>query len=417
MRVLHLGTTDIRGGAARGAYWLHQALGEKDVESMMLVGRKYSEDGSVTAASGALSPLVERLRDGLDPLPLKRYAKTDESFWTVGWLPRDLHRQVDALDPDIVHLHWTGAGFLPVDALAKLGRPLVWTLRDMWAITGGCHYSGACRRYEVSCGFCPQLRSDKERDISRVMWQRKRRAWRNLDLTLVPISTWLADCVRRSRFLPDCPIEVIPNGIDTQVFHPVPKAEAHAAWGLTGDRRYILFGALGALQDQRKGYDEFVQALRHMARDCWSTRAEILVFGDVKPESAGELALPARFLGHIDDDRRLAQLYAAADVMVVPSLQEAFGKTVAEAMACGTPVASFGGTGPADIVTHKRSGYLARRGDPRDLAAGIAWCLGIPERTEALGHEARARAEREYDIHAIAGRYADLYRRKRKAVS
>jgi glycosyltransferase involved in cell wall biosynthesis len=410
-RVLHLCTSDVRGGAARGAYWLHSALRERGVDSRMLVGRKYSSDRNVSTPGGALAPITERVRDRLDALPLRRYAKTDESYWTVGWVPRHIKKSVESLDPDVIHLHWIGGGFLPVSALAGLGRPLVWTLRDMWAFTGGCHYSGTCHRFEVACGACPQLNSGKEHDLSRIVRRRKERAWVNLDLTLVPISRWLAECVRQSGLFPGRPIEIIPNGLDTRVFRPTVRSTARAAWDLPPDKRYILFGALGAVQDQRKGYEKFVEALRHLARACWSTRAEILVFGDLAPDNAAELAIPARFLGHINDDRRLAALYAAADVMVVPSLQEAFGKTVIEAMACGTPVVAFDGTGPADIITHRKTGYLAKPFDARDLATGIAWCLAAPDHTEGMSQAARARAVSHFDISIIADRYTDLYRR------
>ena len=216
----------------------------------------------------------------------------------------------------------------------------------------------------------------------------------------------------QSTLLPERPIEVIPNGIDVGCFTPTPREEARAAWDLPPNKRYILFGALGALTDKRrKGYNHFVEATRILARSCWTTRAEVLVFGDTAPEMERDIALPARFFGHINDDRRLAQLYTAADVMVAPSLQEAFGKTVAEAMACGTPVVAFDGTGPADIVLHQQTGYLASPFDAHDLARGVEWCLATPERSSSLGEAARQRAEAQFDIGAVAGRYADLYRR------
>ncbi len=411
MRVLHLSGSDIRGGAARGTFWLHRALAAQGVDSLMLVGRKYSDDGNVSTVSGALAPVTERLRDLLDPLPLRRYDVTGESFWTLGWLPRRIRGAVDAFAPDVVHLHWIGGGFLPVAALRGLGRPVVWTLRDMWGFTGGCHYTAGCRRYETACGACPQLRSGREDDVSRATARRKQHLWRDVPMTLVPISNWLAGCARRSTVLGRHRIEVIPNGIDVRRFRPVPRAEARAAWDFSPSKRYILFGALGALADARKGYHELVEAARILAHDCWSTRAELVVFGDLAPEGAGELALPARFLGHIDDDDRLAQLYSAGDVMVTPSLQEAFGKTLIEAMACGTPVVAFDGTGPADIVVHHETGWLAAQGNAADLAAGISWCLSDPARTAALGTAARRRAEALFDIDVVAGRYRALYER------
>jgi len=413
MRVLHLSSTDLRGGAARGAYWLHRALEADGVDSHMLVGRKYGTDSRVAALGGRTQRMNEALRGTLDRLPLTLYRKTAASFWTVGWMRRDLGSAIAAYDPDVVHLHWTGAGFLPVSALKSVLYPIVWTLRDMWAITGGCHYTAGCERYRSGCGLCPQLRSTSASDISRLMWTRRAVDWSAIDLNLVPISTWLADCVRASPLFRTTPIDVIPNGIDTGVFSPQPREAACRVWGLDPAYRYILFGAFDALRDDRKGFPQLVEALRHLAGSCWSRRAKLLVFGDLTADTAPELALDARFLGPIHEDRRLASLYAAADVMVVPSVQEAFGKTIVEAMACGTPVVAFAQGGPVDIVSHRESGYLARPVDSADLAAGIAWCVESPERAAELGHAARRRAAEQFDIRIVARRYRELYERLR----
>ena len=409
MRILHISTSDTRGGAARGSYWLHQALCEAGVDSLMLVGRKYSDDERVIPLNGVTARVRERVRDSLDQLPLRGYRKTDESFWTVGWVPRGLGRSVTDLRPDLVHLHWMGGGFMPISALSSLPGPLVWTLRDMWAFTGGCHYTGGCTGYRTECGRCPQLGSSRENDLSRVMLRHKGKAWADLNLWLVPISNWLADCAKRSRLFADVPSRVIPNGVDTRRFWPIPAAEARAAWGLAPDKRYILFGAVGALSDERKGFGQLVEAADILAAACWTSRAEMLVFGDLAPNLSPPLGLKTRFLGPINDDERLAQLYAAADVMVVPSLQEAFGKTLIEAMACGTPVVAFASGGPVDIVTHRENGYLARPFEVADLAHGIAWCLESPGRTEELGRRARRRVEEDFDMSVVVRHYQDLY--------
>jgi len=410
MRVLHVSTSDTRGGAARGSFWLHQALCEAGIDSVMLVGRKYSDDERVIPINGMTARVRERVRDSLDQLPLHGYRKTDESFWTVGWVPRRLSRAVDDLRPDLVHLHWMGGGFMPIRALSGLPQPVVWTLRDMWAFTGGCHYTAGCTGYRTRCGKCPQLNSTRENDLSRAVWMHKSKAWADLNLWLVPISTWLARCARRSSLFAEVPSTVIPNGVDSRRFHPMPSAEARAAWGLAPDKRYVLFGAVGPLSDERKGFGRLAEATRVLAAQCWTTRAELLVFGDYAPDTLPPLGLKTRFLGHIDNDDRLAQLYAGADVMVVPSLQEAFGKTLIEAMACGTPVVAFASGGPMDIVSHKENGYLARPFDAADLARGIDWCLEMPGRTEELGRKARRRVEEDFDMSIIVQHYRDLYR-------
>lgn len=408
MRVLHLAASDIGGGAARGGYFLHRALLAQGCRSEMLVGRKYTDDPSVVELAGAAAPVVEKARAWLDRRPLRRYRKTSESFWTVGWQPRRIGRAVEARDADIVHLHWTGGGFLPLDALRQLSGNVVWTLRDMWAFTGGCHYTAGCERYVRGCGRCPQLRSDRAVDLSSRMWGR-RSVRPGGELRLIAISEWLAGCARRSGLYDDTEIEVIPNGIDTTVFRPEDRDTARKPWGFPTDRKLILFGAVNALHDARKGFSELVAAAGLLASEGWSGKADLIVFGSQAAPGAPAFGLDARFVGRIDDDRILARLYAAADVMVVPSRQEAFGKTVVEAMACGTPVVAFDDGGPREIVDHKKTGYLAQPFEAGDLARGIAWCLKQDARSDPLGPRAREAALSRYDIAAIAARYLSTY--------
>lgn len=409
MRILHISASDTRGGAARGSYWLHQALCEAGVDSLMLVGRKYSDDERVIPLAGAAARVHEWVRDSLDQLPLSGYTKTEASFWTVGWVPRGLARAVKALRPDIVHLHWIGGGFMPIKALTGLTTPVVWTLRDMWAFTGGCHYTAGCTGYRTRCGRCPQLGSTRENDLSRMVWRHKSKAWADLDLWLVPVSNWLAECAKQSSLFADVPVQVIPNGVDSRRFRPVPPAEARAAWGLAPDKHYILFGAIGALSDERKGFGQLVEATDVLAGSRRPTQTELLVFGDIAPDMSPPMGLKTHFLGHIDDDAQLARLYAGSDVMVAPSLQEAFGKTVVESMSCGTPVVAFNSGGPQDIVEHQENGYLARPFEAADLANGINWCLDSPGRTEELGRRARHQVKEKFDMGVVVKRYRDLY--------
>lgn len=411
MRILHLSTFDADSGAARGSLWLHQALLRQGVASQMLVGSKHTDDDTIHAVPGPLAWVGAKLRMRLDDLPLWRYRKTDESFWSIGWLPGRFDRLVAEFAPDIVHLHWVGAGFLPIQALSRLRCPVVWTLRDMWPVTGGCHYTAGCERYQTGCGACPQLRSGDEQDLSRAVWRNKQNHWRNLDLTLVPISRWLGDCVRASPLLRRYPVDVIPNGLDIGKFSPVGKQAGRAAWELPPDRPIIVYGAVNATTDTRKGFAELLTALQILGRDNATGRPLLVVFGDLQPGDIPDYGLETRHVGYIDDNMRLSKLYAAADVAVMPSLQEAFGKTLIEAMACGTPVVAFGGGGPDDIVTHRVDGYLAEPYRPEDLAAGIAWSLAAIAGDADLGARARAKVEAAFDIDVVATRYRDLYER------
>lgn len=408
LRVLHLSTTDIQGGAARGSYWLHRALIADGADSRMLVDRKYSNDNTVIAPANG-GPVIRKLRAIGERLPLRRYDTTGQQFWSTNWVPSRIGRAVRACKPDIVHVHWGGGGFLPVEAMPKLGKPVVWTLRDMWPFTGGCHYTDGCIRYRIGCGSCPQLRSTAEMDLSHRVFQRKLQSWRDGNIWLVPLSNWLADHARSSPLLGGNPMEVIPNGLDTDLFRPADPRIARRTWNLPADRKIILFGAINATKDVRKGYAHLRDAVRRLAADGASEDTMLVMFGTDGLDDADTLGMEVRTVGHIRDDERLAALYAAADVMVVPSLEEAFGKTLIEAMACGTPVVAFDSGGPADIVEHRRTGYLARSFEADDLAAGIAWCLERDGRPAELGRLSRKRVEDNYDIRVVARRYRDLY--------
>ena len=411
MKVLHLSKSDIDGGAARGSFWLHEALKARGVDSSMMVARKFSDDDATIRLPSRLARFTARLRGRLDEWPLRPYRKTDESYWSVNWVPARLGQFVKEMAPDILHLHWVGAGFLPVSALKQFDCPVVWTLRDMWTFTGGCHYTAGCERYRQSCGACPQLRSTDDEDLSRTIWRRKQKYWRDLDLSLVPISGWLGDCARESALFSSCPIEVIPNGLDLDHFRPSDRKQARCLWNLPEDRKIIVYGAVKATQDRRKGFPELLAALKELGRSAAASELLLVVFGDLNPGDVPDTGIETRYVGYIDDDARLSHLYAAADVAVMPSLQEAFGKTIIEAMACGTPVVAFASGGPLDIIDHCRDGYLAAPFSPTDLARGIIWCLDEVSRANDLGARVRAKVEAEFDIGVVADRYRDLYER------
>jgi glycosyltransferase involved in cell wall biosynthesis len=411
MKVLHLCTSDADGGAARGSLWLHEALRRRGVNSLMMVARKSSDDPTILPLPRMSDRLSARIRGVLDDLPLRRYRKTEDSFWSVGWIPGQIGRVIEEVDPDLVHLHWLGAGFLPISALPQIRRPLVWTQRDMWGFTGGCHYTAGCTRYVDQCGACPQLRSEREDDLSRAIFLRKQQHWRGLDLTLVPISSWMGERVRESALFRNSPVEVIPNGLDTRLFQPAPQAEARRAWDLPADRRIMLYGALNATRDRRKGFPELLAAVRRFAATESARDTLLVVFGDDEPEDRPDFGIETRYVGMVRDDARLAQLYSAADLYVMPSLQEAFGKTLIESMACGTPVVAFRSGGSVDIIGHEDDGYLARPFVPDDLALGMEWCLERLRGDDALRRRARAKVEARFDIDIVAGQYCDLYGR------
>ncbi len=405
MKVLHLNTYDIVGGAARAAYRLHKGLQQIGVQSQMLVQTKTSDDYSVIAPTFWLDKVVNKFRPSLAKLTLH----PRQQQFSPQWLPDTVMSRIRQNQPDIINLNWVCDGYLQVETLAKITQPKIWTLMDMWAFTGGCHYSDKCNHYINSCGACPQLHSSKKQDLSNWVWNRKSNTWRNINITIVSPSKWLAKCAASSSLFKDLKIEVIPFGLDINRYKPIPKGVARDILHLAKDKKIILFGAVKATNDLRKGFQLLKTALQDLSQLGYHNQFELIIFGASQPEIPIDLVLKTHYLGELHDDITLQIAYSASDVIIVPSLQEAFGQTATESMACGTPVVAFDGNGLSDIISHQQNGYLAEPFDTGDLAKGIIWILEDGERHLKLSHQAREKAEKEFALELQAKRYLNLF--------
>ncbi len=406
MNILHL-TQYEGGGAGRAALRLHLGLLNASINSSTLVLGKDSDLESVITPAKQIT-LYKLLQSELSDAFLKQFFGRTTPF-CVNATPSLILKQIESLNPDIINLHWIGREFLTIEDLQRLKKPIVWTLHDMWAFTGGCHYNGDCDRYTHSCGACPQLRNSKESDLTRWVWQRKAKAWKNLNLTIVSPSTWLADCAKASSLFKDLPIEVIANGLDTQKYKPFNQQIARELLNLPQDKQLVLFGAFNASKDKRKGFQLLLPALQSLSEAGWSDRLELVVFGASEPEKPVHLGFKTHYLGRLNDDLSLALLYSAADVFVVPSVEDNLPNTVMEAISCGTPCVAFKIGGLPDLIDHQQNGYLAKPFEIEDLATGIAWVLQDKERQQKLRFYAREKTEKAFSLEIQARRYLSLY--------
>jgi glycosyltransferase involved in cell wall biosynthesis len=409
MKVMFLNASDIDGGAARGALRLLHGVREEGVEARLLVQRKTGDDPFVIGPQTNPGKVMAFVRPGLESLYVGLCAGQVEGMYSPALVPDSLPAKTAEFNPDIVHLHWVANGMMRVETLRRFNRPLVWTLHDSWAFTGGCHVPLDCTRYRESCGQCPVLGSSRQHDLSRRLWRRKQRAWHGLDLTVVTPSRWLAECARSSSLFRDTRIEVIPNGLDLRRFKPVDRRIARDLLSLPQERKLILFGGKWITNDRNKGFHLLGEALRGLAGRRGDSTTEVVVFGSSEPAQPPDLGLKTHYLGWLHDDVSIALLYAAADLFVSPSIQENLSYAVMEAMACGTPCVAFDQGGMPDLIDHGRNGYLARPFEPDDLAQGIAWVLADEDRRQALSAEARRKVENEFARERVARRYVDLY--------
>lgn len=375
----------------------------------MAVQRKETDLPWVIGPSGAAERVWNRARPVIDQIPVRAHPARSGAPFSPGMLP-SVPPWRERKDVDLVNLHWVNAGFLTPGAVGRSELPIVWTLHDMWAFTGGCHYTDGCHRYLSGCGRCPVLGSERSTDLSSKRWRQKRKALSGSDITVVTPSAWLAEVARDAPVLSDHPVEVIPNGVDTSVFKPLERRVARSALNLSPDRTLIAFGAVNPMSERRKGAIELLAALRILSSLLDPETVEIVVFGSRAGNNA-DLPLPATFLGHLSDESSLALLYSSVDLCVVPSLQENFANIVIEAMSCGTPIVAFDVDGFPEAIDHGVEGLLATPFSPESLAEAIAELVSDPSRLAQMGSAARLRAERDYSLRRMSSLYQDLFER------
>jgi glycosyltransferase involved in cell wall biosynthesis len=412
LKVVHV-STHVTGGAGRAAYRLHKGLRRIGHDSLMFVRESLSDDPGVMPFKPAVH-LITRIRHGL------RQKRIDREFAQYGFSPADYEVFSDDRSSyngdflaqlpacDVINLHWI-AGFVDYQTFfAKIPRltPVVWTLHDMNAFTGGCHYDLGCDRHVKTCGACPQLGSSNPTDLTRQIWQRKRAAFGRVPskrLHVVSPSQWLARKARESGLGRSFSVSVVPYGIETEDFAPRDRHTARDFLGIPREAAVLLFVS-EELDNRRKGFGLLSQALAGL-----NNMPDLFLLSVGRSTISCDVKIPWLHFGHIDHDRVLSFVYSAADAYVMPSIQDNLPNTVLEAMACGTPVVGFNAGGIPDMVRPGVTGLLAPTGDVQALRVAIAELLQNPERRAAMAANCRRIAVDEYALEVQARRYSQLY--------
>lgn len=415
MRVLHISTSDRKGGAASSAYRLHTALNKKGISSSMYVLRRTVKDPSVDVYRPlpGFFPMMKRylVRNNIkrDFLPYKsRRSEAVAEYYSDDRSPEGLYLPALLPAADIINLHWVSEFLDHTSFFARksINVPVVWRLSDMNPFTGGCHYNEGCERFLIGCGKCPQLVSDEELDLSRRIFERKKKALSSFNsdqMHIIAQSKWIAGEIRRSPILGAFTVHEIPNGIDSDVFFPRNKTFSKDVLGIPAKNRVVLFVADSTLR-KRKGFDLLLGALRRMhdIKDL-----TLLVTGAFSRNFMSDL--DCRFLGEQKDNRFLSVIYSAADIFVISSRQDNLPNTVLEAMACGTPVAGFAVGGIPDMVRQGQTGWLAEPENMESLSDVIRKGLANSAERELFSGNARKLIEKEYSLDLQVQRYTHLY--------
>lgn len=417
MQVVQFNFNDGRGGATRAAMRQHQALLGQGVDSRVHVLSKETERPEVLPfdyRAGTIRRLTRRLRKLVIGRDFARYrAARPEGYEQFSddrvHLGADVFRTLEGAQ--VANLHWI-AGYCDYAAIHRTLRarlPVVWTMHDQNPFTGGCHYDHGCGRFQQGCGRCPQLGSLAEHDLSAQVLVRKRDALSHAGHAFVAVapSRWLAAEAAKSALFRDRRIEVIPYGLDTDLYRPASSVQervsARNEYGLSASDGVILFLASGA-GARRKGFHYLDQAMTGLPeRD----RLTVVSVGGKAPDSSG--AYRHLHLGSIMEEERLAAVYRMADLFVIPSIEDNLPLACQESLACGTPVIGFAAGGIPDMVVDGLTGLSVAPKDTEGLGRAIAAFFADPGLCERLGLGAREHAVRNYAYARNAAAYCDLY--------
>ena len=409
MRVLIVNTSERTGGAAVAANRLMEALNNNGVKAKMLVRDKLTNSLTVSALPGSWRLrwhfLWERLVVWMH-LHLRREHLFEIDIANCG---TDITRLSEFQEADVIHLHWINQGMLSLKNIRKIlesGKPVVWTMHDIWPATAVCHYCRGCEQYQKECSQCPLLPGD---GLVKKIWKHKRQMLSGQRVTFVCCSEWLAGEAKKSALLEGQRIVSIPNAIDTRLYRPQDKMQVRSSLHLPTDRRLILFVSQ-RVTDPRKGIGYLVESINYLVQQYpeMKDNTGIAILGGHAEEVVSQLVLPSYPLGYVSDLSRIVNIYNAADVFVLPSLEDNLPNTLMEAMACGVPCVGFCVGGIPEMINHQVNGYVARERDVADFAQGIRYVLAEAD-YKTLSQECLHHVMQKYSQQSVANRYFEEY--------
>lgn len=407
LKVTLISHSDLLGGASIVTYRLLHALRNAGVDARMLVFNRYSNDDFICESAQRLNRGVtfftERagiaLRNGFNRENLFKVSTASTGL--------NVHKHPWVREADVLVLNWINQGLLSIKGirkLGKLGKPIVWTMHDMWNMTGICHHAHECRGYFAECGNCQYLTGRSARDLSHSVWKKKRKLYENTPITFVAVSNWLARCAAKSSLLSEAEVRVIPNAFPIDSFFTTPTKPLEQ---LARVPNLIIMGA-ARLDDPIKGLPVAIKALNYLFdnRPDIASKSMVVFFGALGDRASLDgLRFPHQLLGTVNDSNTLRQIYASGKVVLSSSLYETLPGTLIEGQAAGCLPVSFGRGGQSDIIEHKVTGYIAEYMNHEDFAEGIIWAINAHNDRKALHESVR----QKFSSTKIAETYIELF--------
>jgi glycosyltransferase involved in cell wall biosynthesis len=432
MKILIINTSNSAGGASIACFRLHNALLKQNIESDVLMleapnsklNRSYSfydfyiqrtKVKRNNLAKKSIDKIAYRLNINSEAQFVRQKAFEQKllqqqptgyevfTFETSKYHIQDhpLYKQAD-----IIHLHWVSNGFLNYQTFFKNNtKPVVWTLHDMNPFTGGCHYAESCEGFLHECADCPQLQGTADPDYASQMLHYKIKGLQGCNsLVVAAPSKWILENSKKSKVLGNFPHVHIPYGISSSNFQPRDKIYSRQLLGLPENKKVILFVS-ESIHKKRKGYGLLIKALQQIMN-----KESDLVMCAIGAGNDNSMQIENLFeLGHIADEKLMSVAYSAADVFVIPSLEDNLPNTVIESLLCGTPVIGFPIGGVPEMIQHEENGYICSEVSIESLAFELQKFLlnGVKLDRNTI----REGAARKYDATVQAIEYINLYKK------
>ena len=413
MRVLLINTSERIGGAAVACSRLMEALKNNGIKAKMLVRNKQTDQITVVPLAKNWLLIWKFVWERIVIWSANRFKKHNLFAVDIANTGTDITSLPEFQQADIIHLHWINQGMLSLKNIRKIldsGKPVVWTMHDMWPCTGICHHARTCDRYHTECHHCPFIYGGGGKsDLSHRVFHWKKDLYSTHHITFVACSQWLEAQARQSALLTGQTILNIPNPINTNLFRPHSKPKARQRCNLPAEGNLMLFGSV-KITDKRKGIDYFIESCRLLAEQHPELRDTlgVVAFGNQSQQLKDLLPFRVYSMEYVKDEHRLVDIYNAVDLFVTPSLEENLPNTIMEAMACGIPCVGFNVGGIPEMIDHLHNGYVAQYRSADDFANGIYWILTEPSYA-SLSEQANRKAVSHYSESIIAKRYIDIY--------
>ncbi|EHU9474101.1 glycosyltransferase [Vibrio vulnificus] len=399
IKVLHVNTYDSGGGAANAAVRIVESVKLSNIHAELLVQSSKNNKKNTIILSKSI---FRKFRPYLDKLPLIFYPNRKNELFSSAFINNNkLIQYINNSDFDIVHLHWVNAGMISIEEICKIKKPIVWTLHDAWAYTGGCHLvpeSCTLFKEQLGCRNCMKLSSSKilNFDLAKVNYKRKLHSYHTKnDIYIVGVSNWITNVSRKSNLLSKYEHFTVGNPLDTKKYRIIKEKEKEK------EKKVLLFIAVGGADDSNKGFQD-VYYIANNYPHC----IEIRVLGGALIEEEFIGSVNIKHIGYVESQNELINEYNSADCVIVPSRQESFGQVASESLSCGTPVVCYDSSGLKDIVIHQVNGYLAKAFEPNDLLLGV---LQVLNGSEYSREACRASICNRFSYEKISENYREIY--------